>query len=68
MYIDGNIQYSNLRKKVKIVDKLAINDISFKYSIYKKNTVRNIMTLYTESATEELKHIIKNNSYISAKK
>ena len=33
-----------------------------------RNTVRNIMIFYTESATEELKQMIKNNSHISAKK
>jgi len=46
--------------KHRIVDKLAINNISFKYSMH-RNSVRNIMNIYNKKVPLELKKIIESN-------
>ena len=52
--------------KHRIVDKLSIKDISFKYSMH-RNTVRNIMNTYWESAWSTLKSLIETHTHISEK-
>ena len=51
--------------KHRIVDKLAIKDICFKYSMH-RNTVRNIMKLYLNSASNSLRDKIQNEKHISS--
>jgi hypothetical protein len=53
--------------KHRIVDKIAIKDIAFSYSMH-RNTVRNIMNTYYEYASNTLKILIKNNNHISKAK
>ena len=53
--------------KHRIVDKLAVKDICFKYSMH-RNTVRNIMNTYSKYAWDNLKSLIQNNNYISEEK
>ena len=52
--------------KHRIVDKLQIKDIVFKYSMW-RNTVTNIMRLYNNFASLELKNKIENNISMSEK-
>lgn len=52
--------------KHRIVDKLKINEIKYKYSMH-RNTVRNIMNLYNSKASNELKNKIENNISMSEK-
>ena len=51
--------------KHRIVDKLKVKDISFKYSMH-RNTVRNIMTLYSNSAINSLRDKIQNEKHIDS--
>ena len=50
--------------KHRIVDKMKIKDISFKYSMH-RNTVRNILTIYKNSASNELRDRIQNEKHVS---
>jgi len=52
--------------KHRIVDKLNVQEISYKYSMW-RNTVTNIMRLYNNLASLELKNKIENNISISQK-
>jgi hypothetical protein len=51
--------------KHRIVDKLQIKDISFKYSMH-RNTIRNIMNSYNNSANNSLRDKIQNEKHISS--
>jgi hypothetical protein len=51
--------------KHRIVDKIQIKDISFKYSMH-RNTIRNIMNKYKNSANKSLKDKIQNEKHISS--
>ena len=55
----------NIITKHRIVDKLKVKDISFKYSMH-RNTVRNIMTLYSNSASNSLRDKIQNEKHIDS--
>ena len=52
--------------KHRIVEKLQIKDISYKYSMH-RNTIRNILNLYNNSASNSLRDKIKNEKHISSK-
>jgi len=52
--------------KHRIVDKLQVKDIVFKYSMW-RNTVTNIMRLYNSTASSELKNKLEQNISMSEK-
>ena len=52
--------------KHRIVEKLQIKDISYKYSMH-RNTIRNILNLYNNSASNSLRDKIKNDKHIPSK-
>ena len=51
--------------KHRIVDKIAINDIAFKYSMH-RNSVWNILKCYYSKASIEFKNIIETNTSLSS--
>ena len=51
--------------KHRIVDKLQIKDISHKYSMH-RNTIRNIMNKYNNSANNNLRDKIQNEKHINS--